>query len=185
MVGEKQDTLKSYDLLGGRIYDIRYAEEQIAKYETILEKVDLEDHEILLDDGCGTGLLLRSLSSVTVGIDSSFQLLSAAHLKTKGMYNIHLIQADADQLPTRSRVFHKISSVTLIQNIPDPLQTILEMKRVGRAGSTLIITALKKAFNLSTFEQTLEASGLSLEYMIRSSNIKDWIAITKKLDPSG
>ena len=60
MAGEgKRKILRSYNALGGRIYDIRYEAEQEAKYEVILDSLRPRSEDVILDDGCGTGLLLK------------------------------------------------------------------------------------------------------------------------------
>ena len=67
----KRDVAAQYDALGGEIYDLRYNEEQDAKYEVLLTRMKPEPHEITLDIGCGTGLLARRLESDSVGLDIS------------------------------------------------------------------------------------------------------------------
>ncbi|GAG34282.1 unnamed protein product, partial [marine sediment metagenome] len=57
----KRKVAEAYDALGGRIYDLRYAEEQESKYRLLLERIRPEAADVVLDVGCGTGLLLRRL----------------------------------------------------------------------------------------------------------------------------
>lgn len=173
---DKRAVRESYDTLGGRLYDVRYRLEQVAKYDEILRHITLLPYDIVLDDGCGTGLLLEMLETHAVGVDLSCSLLSTACSRLKNGRRIHLIQADADQLPFRGGVFDKVFAVTLIQNTPEAEQTLKEMRRVAQASSEVAITALKKSFTLQGFKQLLNASGLTLRSLVQDEELKDWIA---------
>ena len=61
MARTKREVKDSYDDLGGRLYDLRYEEEQRKKYETMLAEVEVSERETVLDNGCGTGLLFGYL----------------------------------------------------------------------------------------------------------------------------
>ena len=174
----KRRIRESYDSLGGKLYDIRYQIEQDVKYDVILRRSPPSLEKIVLDDGCGTGLLLERLGNTCVGVDLSHHLLSKARSRLRKRRRIHLIQADADLLPFRDQVFGEVFAVTLIQNTPNPEHSLSEMRRVARAGSEVVVTALKKAFTLQGLKQLLEASGLALTSIIQDEELKDWIAFT-------
>ena len=176
--GEKRSIRESYDALGGRLYDDRYRLEQAAKYDEIFRRVTPSIDDIVLDDGCGTGLLLERLESHAAGVDLSHGLLSTAYSRLKNRGRTHLIQADADQLPFRDRIFDKVFAVTLIQNAPDPEHALMELRRVARAGSEVIVTALKKSFTLEGFKQLLDVSGLAIRHLVPDEALKDWLAFT-------
>lgn len=179
--GDKRKTLKSYNALGGRIYDIRYKEEQESKYRIILDRVRPQPHDIVLDDGCGTGLLLQRLEAFNVGLDFSHELLSMASSRLKENPSTHLVQADADRLPFRPTIFHKVFAVTLIQNSPSPEQTLSEMRRVSRKDSQIVITALKKEFSIDGVNTILESSGLTPISVIAIEDQKDWFSFSTPL----
>lgn len=177
-VEEKSITQESYDKLGGRIYDIRYKAEQEAKMRAILDHVRPCSHNIVLDDGCGTGLLLQKIEAYKVGLDISRELLSAARSRVGKEAKSNLVQADADLLPFRSSIFHTIFAITLIQNLPVPNQSLREIKLVSRPDSLIAISALKKSFSITHFKEVLENSGLCIEKLILVDELKDWLAIT-------
>lgn len=185
MAGEdKRKILRFYNALGGRIYDIRYEAEQEAKYEVILDSLGPRSEDVILDDGCGTGLLLRRLNAYNVGLDFSSALLSKARVRLKEKTGTHLVQADADRLPFRPSIFNMVLAITLIQNSSRPELTICEMKRVGRQNSQLGVTALKKAFSIDEFRKTLENSGLSNFNILKDDGHKDWFAfLTLRKEP--
>ncbi len=173
---DKRTIQESYDDLGGRLYDIRYKEEQEAKYRILLNQVRPHAYDIVLDDGCGTGLLLQRFTSHSVGLDLSSKLLSAARLKLGERTNTYLVNADSDQLPFRSSTFTKVFAVTLIQNLPEPEQTLGEIKRVSQPDSIIVVSGLKKSYSFDNFEDILENSGLFIEKLILDEELKDWLA---------
>ena len=172
----KREVAEAYDALGGRIYDLRYAEEQESKYRLLLERIRPEAADVVLDVGCGTGLLLKKLDSNGVGLDVSSGLLSAAKSRIDSPSKCELVQADAENMPFRDSVFHKTYSVTLIQNIPRPEEAVIEMRRVSRSGSQLAITALKKAFSEDEFKSILDKSGFKSTILASNDELKDWVA---------
>ena len=170
----KRDIAAKYDALGGEIYDLRYTEEQGAKYDELLKRMGAEPYEIALDIGCGTGLLIQRLEAPVVGLDISASLLSTALSRLRGMESAQLIIGDAEHLPFRSSSIDKSFAVTLLQNTPNPRSVLLEIKRVGRA--TAGITALKKAFTRESFERTLGQANFSSVEVVDSKGSNDWIA---------
>ena len=176
---EKRYVRDSYDSLGGKLYNIRYQHEQESKNDLILKHISLLPEDILLDDGCGTGLLLRWVRSHSVGVDVSSKLLSAAHAQLRNRHQAHLAQGDADSLPFRSAIFDKVFAVTLIQNTPDPTRTLREMRRVSKSGSIVTVTALKKSCTPQALEQFISGSELTLMSVVRDEGIKDWIALAR------
>ena len=156
----KREIAGAYDALGGRIYDLRYTEEQESKYQLLVKRVHPDAADVVLDVGCRTGLLLAKLNSRNVGVDISPGLISTAKSRVDPQLRNELVLADAEGLPFRDAVFDKIYSVTLIQNALDPESAVMEMKRVSRQGSKLTITALKKEFTEDQFTSLLESIGL-------------------------
>jgi len=174
---EKLGTRDHYDVLGGRIYDLRYKAEQAIKYDEIFRNVNNAEDHLVLDDGCGTGLLLRRLRSYAVGVDLSHRLLLEARSRLRGRRKIHLIQGDAEHLPLKGRIFDSVFAVTLIQNTPSPDHVLREIKRVAKKGSDVVVTALKNAFEVEGLEKLIWTSGLQLKRMIQKEGMKDWIAL--------
>ena len=173
---EKRRILRSYDEMGGKLYDERYKSEQTSKYDMILRHLVLSADDLVLDDGCGTGLLLNRLQNYSVGIDLSSSLLSKALSRLSEKGQTFLIQADAEHLPFRDHIFEKVFAVTLIQNTPKPAHAFGEIRRVVRVGSEAIVTALKKSYTSQGFRHLIFASGFTLKYYIEDGELKDWIA---------
>lgn len=175
---EKRRILRSYDEMGGELYDERYKSEQTSKYDAVLRRSTLSADDVVLDDGCGTGLLLERLQSYSVGIDFSSSLLSMALSRSSKLGHTFLIQADMDHLPFRKHIFKKVFAITIIQNTPNPDFALREIERVVKVDSEVIVTALKKSFTSQGFRQLITTSGFTLKYFIEDRKLKDWIAFT-------
>ena len=172
---DKREVAAKYDALGGRIYDLRYSEEQGEKYDALLKTMVPGPDESALDIGCGTGLLAERLESRIIGFDISAALLSMALSRLRGKGSSHLVRGDAEALPFRDSSIDQVYSVTLLQNVSDPPSAILEMKRVGRAMAG--VTGLKKAFTVESFRLLLEGGGFSSFVILDSSGLNDWVAV--------
>lgn len=177
MAATKREIRDSYDNLGGRLYDLRYGAEQREKYETILAEVEVKQHEIILDNGCGTGLLLEYLSTTAIGLDISSSLLSKALTRIRDKYDKHLIQGDAENLPLRDHVFGRVFAITLLQNTPNKARALEEISRVGHKGTRVVVTALKKAFSEEAFRHIIESAGFMIMNFINDEKLSDTIAI--------
>ena len=172
---DKHKIAANYNSLGGRIYDLRYSEEQGTKYDALLKTMTPGPDETILDVGCGTGLLAGRLESRKIGIDISTSLLSTALARHRGKESSHLVRGDVEALPFRDFSIDQVYSVTLLQNVPDPMSAISEIKRVGKSKAG--VTGLKKAFTEESFSLLLEKGGFSGFIILDSSGLNDWIAV--------
>jgi ubiquinone/menaquinone biosynthesis C-methylase UbiE len=169
----KREVKQNYDDLGGGLYDLRYREEQTRKHNAVLVLTMPREDALLLDDGCGTGMLLQRLDSPVVGLDISPHLLKTAKEKIKTEQD--LILCDAEQLPLRDSVFDGVYAITLIQNTPDKAKTVTEIKRVSRPGSKIIVTTLKMIIDQIAFKDLLENAGFSKISIVGDAGSNDWI----------
>lgn len=176
---KKHETKDHYNQLGGNIYDLRYTKEQEEKYEIILDNLELNPSSIILDDGCGTGLLLKHIKQITIGIDFSTQLLKSARLKIMNQRNKHLIQADIDKLPLKNQCVDNTFMITVIQNLSNPLISIFEIQRVTKNNGSIIISSLKKTTNIKELKKTIEKNNLKIKNIINNTKIKDVIIFIK------
>lgn len=173
-----KNTVRSrYDGLGGSDYDMRYTEEQIEKYELILDELPLVD--LVLDNGCGTGLLFPFIEATLVGLDLSSELLRAA-MKRAGDSQ-YLVQGDSEYLPFRNDVFNAVVSVTVIQNLSNPEKMPIESARVARLDSTVIISSLKRVYEKAEdITRIVESEYLRLVRVFTDENINEWITVSTR-----
>jgi len=177
---DKRRVMRRYDLTA-HTYDTRYAEEQEAKYKAALDCVTIQG--LVLDVACGTGLLFNRVAvkaQTLVGVDISKQLLIRAKSRVQDYPNVHLIQADADHLPVGNNVFNVILAFTVLQNMPQPSETLREMQRAAKQGASIVVTGLKKAFTPEHFQGLLEESGLKVISVMDDDALKCFIAVTSK-----
>jgi len=109
---KKRRVIKGYDTTAS-IYDRRYAEEQAAKVEAALKNVRIEKEGLILDVGCGTGILFDHVADQVdeiVGLDFSKKCLLQAkeRISNKSVRNVQLILADADNMPFHNKVFSTV-----------------------------------------------------------------------------
>ena len=169
----KREVKKNYDELGGGLYDLRYREEQDRKYDAAFLLTLPRGGDLLLDDGCGTGMLLSRFDAPAVGLDLTPNLLRMAREKLRADH--HLILGDAERLPLRGGVFDGVYSITLVQNTPDKRMAASEMKRVTRIHGRVLVTALKAVFSQGFLEDLLDEVGLGKVSSIGDAGTNDWI----------
>jgi len=166
-----------YDDLGGRVYDLRYAEEQSLKYEPMLAEVRVRPDDIVLDDGCGTGLLFEHVTAYIVGLDISVELLSKAMDRASDA--VHLVNGDSESLPFRPRVFNSVMSFTVLQNASSPERMLREMGSARRVDGVIVVSILKKALSKQEFIELFIKSKLKIKKVFDTENTNDWMIISE------
>jgi len=183
---EKYGAIDYYDYIAP-FYDQIYDEEQKVKIDVALRHINPVKESVVLDAGCGTGFLFRCLSEkvkLLVGLDTSPGILKEAKKLAKSFPNVHLIRADADFMPFPKGIFDLVFALTLLQNMPNHLWTLNELKRVGKAHSIFVITAFKKYrkyrhFVQTTFVALLDTAGFRVSVIENNKKLKDFIAVCK------
>lgn len=176
---KKREVMLHYDQTATS-YDAQYAEEQNTKIRAALSNVHLKENSLILDMGCGTGLLfpyIADKAKLLVGIDTSAKLLKQAQKRAKQYPNITLIQADADHTPFKDQALHTLFAITLLQNMPDPTATLKEIGRITKPKAAIILTTLKKKFIQKTISELLKKTRLKIIALKTTPKIKDHIII--------
>jgi ubiquinone/menaquinone biosynthesis C-methylase UbiE len=176
--------MKRYDVTWDS-YDAQYSSEQDAKYKAALKALHAPTaFGIVLDVGCGSGLFFSQISDkaeIVVGVDITHNLLLKAKTQAKTFTNVHVVQADADHLPFKNGVFDTVFCFTVLQNMPKPKETLLEFKQQTKIGGKIVVTGLKKAFELTAFLDHFEAAGLRLLEFVDTEALKCYVAVTVKV----
>jgi ubiquinone/menaquinone biosynthesis C-methylase UbiE len=180
MVEEKKNIQEKYDSMGGRIYELLYKEEQINKYNLILDYIKPELGSLVLDDGCGTGMLMRILSNPVVGVDISSKLLERAKRAGTEQNFKYIVQGDVEELPFRSSVFDIIFSITVLQNVENPGKTLSEINRVCKDGGKIAISIIKKAIGKNKFLTLMDGLEFDTSELVDKA-LKDWVLILVKV----
>jgi ubiquinone/menaquinone biosynthesis C-methylase UbiE len=177
---QKRNVKHRYDVTAD-MYDARYAEEQEAKYKAAL--AGLRVTGVVLDVGCGTGLFFNQVAAqadTLVGVDVSLKLLLKAKERAKTFHNVHVIQADADHLPFQSDCFNLVFAFTVLQNMPQPAETLNELKRAAKRNGAIVVSWLKKVFSLDVFEALLQQAGLLMVSLNDAESLKCYVTVTVK-----
>ena len=167
--------MERYDELGSSLYDLRYTDEQLEKYRLILHEIDYPF--LVLDNGCGTGLLLPLLETA-IGLDLSSVLLEKAMERCSE--NQYLVQGDSENLPFRDSLFDVVLSVTVLQNLPSPEKLSIESVRVTKPNSTIIISSLKRVYNREKIMRLIENDELCVDKIFTTEKINDWITVSTR-----
>lgn len=179
---KKRRVIRYYNRFA-RIYNLLHGQEQKLKIIESLKAINLNETDIVLDVGCGTGLLfshINGLVETIIGIDISPGILKAAMKIAKNMGGksaINLLRADADYLPFKKGVFDKVFAITLLQNMPNPALTLSEITRVAKTNSEIIVTGLKKFFLKEDFLRVLSKAGMNPSIIDTDDGVKCYIAI--------
>jgi len=182
---KKKYIIAKYDSTSS-FYDDRYKNIQNSKFQLLLRDFKF-DNKILLDAGCGTGLLfeffLRSNQQIYdeklkyVGLDISWKMLKQfLHKITKvsSIIRANLILGDIENLPFREEKIHQIFAVTSFQNLFDIEKGLRELIRVGRQGTSLNLSILGKNLNLDSIYLYLKSETTDLN-LIRLEKVEDII----------
>lgn len=100
---------------------------------------------VILDIGCGTGLLHRYLLNHRLNfgkyvcLDPSEHMLRFAEVKSRRDYRAITILGYGENLPIRDKVVDLALMITVWDNLTDKPKALLEMKRVlGRNGLSIV-----------------------------------------------
>jgi ubiquinone/menaquinone biosynthesis C-methylase UbiE len=165
------------------LYDARYADEQNVKYDFIPQDFPSGFGRLVLDLGCGTGLLLPKIMNrggEIVGLDISKEMLKRAHLFTDDKASINLILADADHLPFRKCCIDTIFVMTLLQNMPDPRHMLNEIREHMKPKGRLIITNLDEIKDAKAFFNLLHQTGFQPLHFHSISTLKCHLAVCSR-----
>lgn len=162
------------------VYDALYSGEQEVKIKAALNELQLKEGSLVLDLGCGTGLLFPHIhedAGLLVGLDFSSNILRQARKRAKQFLNVATLRADADFLPFQNKTFNVVFAITLLQNMPNPIRSLHEIKRVAQNETPIIITGLKKQFSREEFTKLLERTKLEISVLKTDEQLKGYIAI--------
>ncbi len=125
-----------------REYDTRWSFYVEATTRETLRRLSIDGETKILDVACGTGTLLRTLSSgyavTPTGVDASREMLDIA--RTKVGSAARLVRAWATNLPFRSNRFDLVLCVNAFHYIRDPQRALQEFARVLKPNGCVAIT---------------------------------------------
>lgn len=134
---------QEYDCLAGK-YDCRWHGYIVSTLSFLRRWIDLKDSQKILDVACGTGaleeMLLQDHPGLDItGIDFSKKMLEVAGRKLSRHPNVHFVNALSFKLPFPEESFDQIICANAFHFFDNPIESILEMKRVLRGSGHLVI----------------------------------------------
>lgn len=163
-----------YDLTS-KFYEELYGHEQIKKFTAIfnLELFKGSKFRVVLDAGCGTGLVaerLRSKGAFVVGVDFSKGMLQRAKEKLGEVAELDFVLGDVEYIPFRPKAFDLVVSLTVLQNC-SPLRAFKSLSRVLSNNGILVLSYPKRSKEVKVLEAKLQG------YILRDLDPIDNIAI--------
>jgi ubiquinone/menaquinone biosynthesis C-methylase UbiE len=180
---KKRDIMRRYDATA-HMYDLRYEQEQTSKYVTALESLQKQELGIVLDVGCGTGLLFPHINRASkriVGVDISRKTLLKARERARNLSNVEIVCADADFIPLQEGTCDHVFAITLVQNSPRPVRTLEEVKRASKGEAVIVVTGLKRIFSREDFTDLLRKARLHVAAFEDEEDLKCYVAICTKM----
>lgn len=98
---------------------------------------------LLLDAGCGTGLILRYLPTGTIGLDINPRNLK--RVRTYAPQSLPVL-ADLENLPIRDDILTTIICTETLEHLPDPERAVKHFHRVLKPNSILIGSVPHRTF---------------------------------------
>jgi arsenite methyltransferase len=132
--------------LGSMLYDNAqsFARKYVSAWQLPVEWLDIPTGGVALDVGSGPGNVTASLAraagrdGLALGLDISVPMLTRA-VDAQAGPNVGFLRADAQQLPFRDETFDAVTSLAVLQLIPDPSATLAEIARVLKPGGRIAL----------------------------------------------
>jgi ubiquinone/menaquinone biosynthesis C-methylase UbiE len=165
-----------------RGYDELYGEEQMEKYVEVMKEMENLKDKVVLDIGCGTGIMEGMLLQAKhiIGLDISIEMIKIAKERYKGYYNISWVNADAENLPIKSKSIDLSLMITVIQNIPSPPDALKEIERTLKLEGEAIVTYPKAHYKPEEILEEISKLKLLENAVLKITNTKDMIVKLKR-----
>ena len=125
------------------VYDILFNKIFHSGRVAAIDLLKIKPGDRVLEIGVGTGLNLPLYprDCRVTGIDISAEMLQKARERSKelGLSNVTLGLMDASNLEFPEDTFDHVLATYVISAVPDPVKTLLEMRRVCRPSGHLVI----------------------------------------------
>ena len=116
--------------------------------ETQLSAKDL-DRALILDAGCGNGLLseaLTSLGATVIGIDYSTSVFAAEKHRTAS--SVHFVRGDLGMPPFEHGIFDIVFSSGVLHHTPDTRATFMQVAKLAREGGKFYVWLYRRSKRL-------------------------------------
>ena len=155
------ETIKRAYAILSPVYDFLFDKIFYPGRVAAIDLLEIEPGSRVLEVGVGTGLNLPLYprDCDVTGVDISAGMLRKAEerVKTLGVKNTRLMVMDGSKLEFPDNSFDRVIATYVISAVPDPVKTLLEMRRVCKPSGHLVILNHFKSDNpvIGMFEKLL------------------------------
>jgi phosphatidylethanolamine/phosphatidyl-N-methylethanolamine N-methyltransferase len=155
------ETIKRAYAILSPVYDFLFDKVFYPGRVAAIKLLEIKPDDRVLEVGVGTGLNLPLYprDCDVTGIDISEEMLRKANerVRTCGMTHTKLMVMDGSKLDFPDNSFDRVIATYVISAVPDPVKTLLEMRRVCKPSGTLVILNHFKSDNpvIGMFEKLL------------------------------
>ena len=155
------ETIKRAYAILSPVYDFLFDKVFYPGRVAAIDLLEIKPGDRVLEVGVGTGLNLPLYprNCDVTGIDISEEMLRKAEerIRTHGMKNVKLMVMDGSKLEFADNSFDRVIATYVISAVPDPVKTLLEMRRVCKPSGHLVILNHFKSDNpvIGMFERLL------------------------------
>lgn len=108
---------------------------------------------VVLDAGCGTGLILKRLNSHCRPLGVDFSLKALEYCRKRGLNNY--VRGDVTRLPLNERSCDVVMGLDLLEHVEDDNVLMEEFSRVLKDDGTLVLTVPAHRFLWSEHDEAL------------------------------
>jgi phosphatidylethanolamine/phosphatidyl-N-methylethanolamine N-methyltransferase len=154
-------TIKRAYAILSPVYDFLFDKVFYPGRVAAIDLLEIQPNSRVLEVGVGTGLNLPLYprDCDVTGVDISEGMLRKAQerVRTFGMTNTKLLVMDGSKLDFPDNSFDRVIATYVISAVPDPVKTLLEMRRVCKPSGHLVILNHFKSDNaiIGMFEKLL------------------------------
>jgi len=160
-----------------------YQQPRVHLIAEVLDLVDPPSSGMVADVGCGNGRYLAEVSrrgfrGRSLGVDLSAGMVTAARAAAP---SARLAVGDVSALPLRDGAAGLTLAMHMLYHVPDPAAAIRELRRVTRAGGTLVV-GLNGVGHMAEMRSVIEQAGLG--YPRERLSLDDGEALLRAVFPS-
>ena len=136
-----------YDSEANSMLSLQREKTYVNAYQKVIKRIEIDDCDVVLDVGCGTGKLALAVGSLPkkyVGIDLAQKTIDIA--KKKGLRNHQFFKADMMNNGFDDCSFSKVVALTSIDQVFERERALKECKRVLRPDGLMYIEVRNKDY---------------------------------------
>jgi ubiquinone/menaquinone biosynthesis C-methylase UbiE len=153
----------AYDEAEARKTDRAYQTPDVTRQRMrTLEALQLSAGEIVLDVGCGSGLLAHEMAALVgergrvIGVDASEDMLVLAEQRCADLPQVRLKQSKAEQLSEENESVGAVVCVQVLLYVTDVPAALSEMHRVLNPGGRIVVVETDwRGMVLNSFDDSL------------------------------